>query len=337
MMISLSNRDPEPLAWFWRQLAWLAVGVVSFLMFAHLDYRVFRTSTAAVFGIYAVSVVLLVLVLIFGKTVHGSRAWFDFGSVTFQPVELVKAALLFVFAKYFAEQNIEIWRFRHVALSALYLSVPLLLVLLQPDWGSGLTLGALWFGMILMAGARGRQVAILVFIFLFLGALSWTVFLTENQKSRIMTVFQPERDPFGIAYNQRQALIAIGSGGLLGKGLGEGSQTQLKFLPASRTDFVFAALAEELGFLGALAVLAAYGIIFFQIAKLALAGNNNFARLFSLGFLILLATHIAINLGMNLGVFPVIGIGLPFVSYGGSSLVVLSMLLGVVMSIKAKG
>ncbi|MBI2633805.1 MAG: rod shape-determining protein RodA [Parcubacteria group bacterium] len=336
MLISLSSREPEPLFWFWRQLFWLGVGALVFLIFSLIDYRVFRNSSAIVTGIYLFAILLLTLVLFFGKTIRGNRAWFEFGSFTFQPVEFAKIALILVLAKYFSQHHMEIWRFRHIIISGIFLALPFLLVLLQPDWGSALTLVTLWFGMVLLSGARAKQVILLLVFFALFSAFAWYTLLTPVQKARISSFLQPNLDPYGSAYNQRQALIAIGSGGFFGRGLAQGSQTQLKFLPASRTDFMFAAIGEELGFFGIFAVLSAFALTFFRIGRIAILSGNNFSRLFSLGFLILLLAHVFINIGMNLGFLPVIGIVLPFVSYGGSSITALFSLLGILMSIKAR-
>jgi rod shape determining protein RodA len=336
MLVSIGSRDPDPFFWFWRQLLWIGLGLLLLLIFSFFDYRVFKNSSAAVGIFFLVTILLLVMVLFWGKTIRGSRAWFELGSFTFQPVEFAKIALLLVLAKYFAQKNIEIWHFRHILFSVGLLALPLILVLLQPDWGSGLTLVALWFGMVLLAGARVRQVAVIVLLFAVLGGVAWYSLFSETQKERVLALLDPERDPLGTAYNQRQAIIAIGAGGVLGKGLGQGSQSQLKFLPASRTDFIFASIAEELGLLGVAVLLLAFGILFYEITKISLEATNNFSRLFSLGFLILLSSHIFINLGMNLGVLPVIGIGLPFVSYGGSSMASLFLGLGILSSIKIR-
>lgn len=336
MLVSLGSRKPEPFFWFWRQLLWVFIGAILYFLFRFFDYRVFRNSPSAVAGFYFVTILLLILVLFFGKEIRGSRAWFELGSFTFQPVEFVKVALILVLAHYFAGKNIEMWRFRHILFSVGVLAIPLTLILLQPDWGSGLTLIALWFGMLLLGGARSRHVFLLTLIFLLLGILSWNFLFTGGQKGRITALFRPELDPFGISYNQRQARVAIGAGGFFGQGLGQGTQTQLRFLPASRTDFIFAAIAEELGFFGIALLLFSYGILFYAIGKFSLETGNNFSRLFALGFLILLLSHIFINLGMNLGITPVIGIGLPFVSYGGSSLLSLFLLLGILASMTVR-
>jgi len=314
----------------------VGLGVAVFAIFASIDYRIFRNSTSMIAGFYTSAIVLLVLVLFFGKTIRGNQAWFEIGSLTFQPVEFAKAALIFALAKFFAQKNIEIWRFQNILFSALYLALPLILVLAQPDWGSGITLVILWFGMVLLAGARPKHVGVIAGVFVLLATLSWFSFFSEGQKARLTALFRPGLDPYGSAYSQRQALVAIGNGRFFGTGLGQGTQSQLKFLPSSRTDFIFAAIAEELGLLGVLLLLASFGILFFRIGRLALEAGNNFSRLFLLGFLILLFSHVFINLGMNLGILPVIGIGLPFVSYGGSSLILLFLLLGVLTSMRTK-
>jgi rod shape determining protein RodA len=284
--------------------------------------------------VYILAALLLGAVLVLGKVVSGNRAWLSLGSFTLQPVEFAKLALVLVLAHYFAAKNIEIWRPRHVFVSGALLAGFVGLVVLQPDLGSALVLIGIWFFMIVLSGARIRQVIGLIGLFLILVGIGWQWFFTANQKARLEAFFFPARDPMGSAYSQRQAIIAIGSGGLWGKGFGQGTQAQLGFLPAPRTDFIFAALAEELGFIGVMFVFGAYSVIFARLTMLALAGTNNFVRLFAMGYLGILAVQIVINVGMNLGFLPVIGIPLPFVSYGGSNLLMLAIGLGMTNSMR---
>ncbi len=197
-----------------------------------------------------------------------------------------------------------------------------------------LVLLGIWFFMLLASGARTKQILFIILLFTILGLFSWQFLLTNQQKQRVLSVVGSQKDPLGVSYSQNQALIALGSGGFWGKGLGKGTQTQLGFLPAPRTDFIFASIGEELGFLGVSAVLASLGVIFWRLFILALTGMNNFVRLFSLGYLSWLFVEVAIHTGMNLGILPVIGISLPFVSYGGSHLLALFMGLGIINSIQ---
>ncbi len=335
LLYSLSVNNPNGLSWFYRQLVWTIIGLVSFFVFSLVDFRVFNSRAMLTF-LYAGGILLLLAVLIFGTTISGNRAWFSFWGFTFQPVELVKLVLVMALAFYFSEKNIEIWRTRHILISAGLLFGFLFLVLLQPDLGSGVVLMGIWFFMVLLSGASVKQVLALILLALVLFGIGWQWLFTENQKARILVFLSPSRDPLGVAYSQNQALIAIGSGGILGKGLGQGSQAQLGFLPASRTDFIFAVLAEELGLVGVAIMALAFGIIFLRLTQVAILGTSNFIRLFSLGYLVIIFLHAFINLGMNLGLLPVIGIGLPFLSYGGSNLLALFIGLGVINSIRLR-
>jgi len=335
MMISLGSTASQPFYWFYRQLIWGLAGLAILAAAALIDYRIFRNFPIIATVFYGLIALALVAVLFFGKTIRGSRSWFEFGGFNFQPVEFAKVALILILAQYFSLKSAEIWRFRHIAISAMFAAVAVGLVLLQPDWGSVLVLALLWFIMVLFSGVRTNHV-ILVMMFLMAAiAFAWMTALTPSQKARIETIARPALDPV-IAYSQRQAVIALGSGGFLGKGLGQGTQTQLKFLPEPRTDFIFAAVAEELGFLGAFLVIAAYGLIFWRIFLLVENFQNNFSRLFGLGLLALWGSHVFINIGMNLGVFPVVGLTLPFLSYGGSSLIANFFAAGILMSMKLR-
>ncbi len=239
------------------------------LVTALIDYRAFRASPALVWFLYAGVWAILALVLVFGKTISGNKAWFVIGPFTLQPVEFAKIVLVLVLAWYFSEKNLEIWRMKHIVISALIMIGVTGLVLLQPDMGSALLLAAVWFCMLLASGVRMKHVLALGFIFCILVAAGWFWFFTENQKSRISALVFPNRDPLGAAYSQRQALIALGSGGFFGKGLGKGTQTQLGFLPASRTDFIFSAIGEELGFVGVAIVCICLGVLFWRLGWFA--------------------------------------------------------------------
>jgi rod shape determining protein RodA len=335
MMISL-GRETHPLLWFWRQLIWIVIGIGLMLFVANLDYRIFRNSALITIAAYGISILLLILVLAFGTTINGAKSWFSFGGFLFQPVEVAKIALILVLAKYYATKNIELWRFRHVLITGSYLGLQALLIASQPDLGSSLILFAIWFGMTIISGIRkGPFIALLLFLIIST-ALLWGLVLNERQKERVLAVIRPEAVSSVALYNARQAVIAVGAGGLWGKGLARGSQTQLKFLPASKTDFIFAAIAEELGLVGIVMLLAAFGVIFWRILAIGEGSGNNFGKLFAAGFFIMLLSHVVINVAMNLGIFPVIGISLPFVSYGGSNLLANFLGLGILLSIQRR-
>jgi rod shape determining protein RodA len=333
MMISLSPKE-RSLLWFWRQILWVILGIILFYFLSSIDYRIFRNSALVVILIYLFSIFLLILVLIFGTTINGAKSWFSLWGVLFQPVEIVKISLVLLLAKYYSTKNIELWNFKHIIITGLYMVIPVILVALQPDLGSDLVLFLIWLGMTTVSGIRrGPFIAILALLMI-LSFILWGYVLNERQKTRIIAVFRPEAVSYAALYNIQQAEIAVGAGGLFGEGLGHGSQAQLRFLPAAKTDFIFAALSQESGFLGITILIFSFGIVFWRIIDIALGSSNNFARLFSVGFFIMLSSHVIINIAMNLGIFPVIGISLPFVSYGGSNMLANFIGLGILFSIK---
>lgn len=336
MMVSLGLRAEDPLFWFWRQLIWVGLAAGVMMVVANFDYRIFRHATSAVLAVYFLALLLLVATLIWGVRINGAQSWLAFGNMLFQPVEVAKIALILVLAKYYATKNIELWRFRHILITGVYLFALLALVMAQPDLGSAVILFAIWFGMTVVSGIRRRQFFILLGMMIVGMVLLWNFGLNDIQKNRVLAVVQPEAVSAAALYNTRQAVIAVGAGGLWGAGLGQGSQAQLGFLPAARTDFVFAAMVQEMGIIGATFVLGAIGVALWRISSIAVLAANNFAKLFAMGFFMMFASHAFVNIAMNLGVFPIIGISLPFMSYGGSNLLANFIGLGILLSIKRR-
>ncbi len=323
---------------FKKQLVFSAIGLIFLLALSFLDYRFLRNYSTVVLTLYILSIFSLSVLLIIGSKVRGAASWFQFGSslggFSFEPVEIMKFVLIVVLAKYFSNRHIEFGLIRHIIISGIYALVPAILVLLQPDLGSAFLIIIIWVGIMLVSGIRARHLLALFLIFAVITGLSWTFFLKDYQRARILTFFEPQKDPLGQGYNVLQSMIAIGSGGFWGKGLGHGSQSQLNFLPEQHTDFIWATIAEEWGFLGVSFVLVLWGIIFWRLFIITMNANTNFARIFIFGFMLLLLSHIAINIGMNMGFFPITGIPLPLLSYGGSSLIATLMAFGVVQNIR---
>ncbi len=226
--------------------------------------------------------------------------------------------------------------FRYVLLSLLYVSIPVLLILIEPELGSALVVLFTWFAMLMFSKMNKKHLLMLLVIFLVLGFLGWNFLLEEYQKQRVFTFLNPYEDPLGEGYNVLQSIIAVGSGELFGRGLGRGLQSQLKFLPERQTDFIFASTAEELGLLGSGVILALYLVLFIRLMKAAAVARDNFGMYLSLGILFMLLIQVFINIGMNVGLFPVTGIPLPLLSYGGSSLIVTLLALGLVESVIAR-
>ena len=318
---------------FQRQLIYVILGVFLMFIFVLFDYRVFRDNNFILLGLYFFGLLLLIGVLLIGKEIRGVSSWFRIGQLGFEPVELMKLIIILILAKYFALRHIEVYRLQHLIISGLYILLPLTLILLQPELGYVLLIILVWLAIVVVAGIRLRHIFLLVLIGIIIFSISWLFLLQDYQKERIVSFLNPRSDPYGQGYHIIQSIITIGSGKFFGRGLGQGTQSQLDFLPEQHTDFIFATIAEELGFLGSIFVLALFGILLYRLIRISLTSSNNFARLFSIGVAILFLGQAIINIGMNMGLLPIIGIPLPFVSYGGSSMIMSFIALGIVQSI----
>lgn len=316
---------------FSKQLLWVGVGLAIVFFLARMDMRFFRDSRYVVI-LYSISISLLVFVLLFGKTVKGSQSWFNFGGFSFQPTDIVKLAVIAMLAKYFSRRHIEIKRIRHLLISALYALIPIGLILLQPDFGSAMVIGALWLGMALVSGISKKHIFFVLAVAVVTFSIAWFGLFKPYQKARIMTFINPTSDIRGSGYNAYQSVIAVGSGGILGKGFGYGTQSRLNYLPEYETDFIFAAFAEEWGLVGAILIITSFGVLLWRVIVHAKFGASNFETLFCVGYAIAIFTHVIINVGMNIGIMPVTGIPLPFMSYGGSHLIGECIGLGIILS-----
>lgn len=321
---------------FYRQIVWAALGIAVFFLLAQFDYRFLRRSDV-VFVIFLTAISLLVLVLFIGGVTRGAQSWISFGIFAFQPADPAKLAIIILLAKYFSRRHIEIANIRHILVSGAYAAIPMFLVFIQPDFGSALVIGCIWLGMIMVSGISKKHL-LLVFLagVLLLGGL-WTVGFTDEQRERVVSFLNPLADIEGAGYHAYQSTIAVGSGQLWGKGFGYGTQSRLSFLPEYETDFIFAAYAEEWGFIGSVSILLLFGVIFWSILRIALRANSNFETLFAIGVALMLLSHTVINIGMNLGQLPVTGLPLPFMSYGGSHLLIEFAALGMLMGMRRYG
>lgn len=312
------------------------LGLAAFAFAARGNYRLLRNWAIV---LYLAGVGMLLGVLLFGTDVRGTTGWFDLWLFRFQPVEYMKVALAVALAAYFAARSPGRLGARQVAESALITLVPALLVMRQPDLGSALLLFAQWGIVALIAGMRARQLLVLSLMGAVLSLVAWNAMLAPYQKARVLSFLDPASDPLGQGYNVSQAIIAIGSGGVFGRGLGFGSQSQLKFLPESQTDFVFAVIAEELGLIGVCVVLGAFAFLLWRLARVARGGPDDFTGYLLAAFAGVLLVQGVVNVGANLGLVPVTGVTLPLVSYGGSSLVSTLLMLGIAQSaaIRSRG
>ena len=324
------GQDPS---FFYKQLAFIVGGFFLMIIFALLDYRIFRNHPRLLIVLYILSVLLLIGVLIFGKEIRGAFSWIRIGVFSFEPVELAKLVMILILAQYFSLRHIELYRIRHIIASGIYVGIPAILVFFQPDFGSAMILIFLWIVTMIIAGIKLKQLIVLFLIGVLIFGGAWLGLLKDYQKQRFISFINPYLDPLGSGYHQIQSIIAIGAGQLWGRGLGHGSQSQLQFLPEQHTDFIFASIAEEWGFVGIILIFILYFLLFFRIIKIALQTTNNFARLFCIGATIVFLFQFVVNIGMNLGVLPIAGISLPFVSYGGSNLIISFITLGIIQSI----
>jgi len=331
-LYSLSTGDGGGLfsgSFFSRQATYGILGVAVLFGVSFLDYRhIARFSTP----LYFLMFFILLFGVLFGKTVHGTTGWISLGFFRFQPVEAAKVALLLFLSRFIAQKRTELGEWVRIVSSLVLSSVLVLLVLRQPDLGSALSLLFLWVGLIAVSGIRARHMIVLVLIGSVL-AFGGYFTLEEYQRARIETFFHPESDPQGSGYNVIQSMVAIGSGGIFGKGIGYGSQSQFSFLPEKHTDFIFAAVSEELGLVGAGALLFAYFLLLTRIYRIAVSAGDNTGFLLGIGAFCYFLFQILVNIGMNLGVFPVTGLPAPFLSYGGSSLLSSFGILGLLLSV----
>ncbi len=316
-----------------KQLIWLLISIIIFFILSFIDYR-FLNKTKVVVSIFLISLVLLFALFILGHTAKGAESWFRIGGVSFQPSDPIKLVLIILLAKYFSRRHVEIANFRHILVSGFYAFSIFTLVFFQPDFGSALIIFFIWLGMILVSGVSKKHL-FLVFLF---GAVAfsilWFYALEEYQKKRVINFLHPLADIRGSGYNAYQSTIAIGSGQILGKGIGYGTQSKLKFLPEYKTDFVFSAYAEEWGLIGVGILFLFFGIFIWRVISNAYYGATNFEILFGLGLAILFMSHFLVNVGMSLGLMPITGITFPFMSYGGTNLLSSFTGLGILMGMR---
>lgn len=312
------------------QIIAAVIGFGLFFLASFLDYRILQNYR---FLVFILMILVLVLVLVSGATIRGAKSWISFGPLQFQPSEISKVLLIICLAAFFAKHQERINQFRVIFMSGLILLVPVALIIFEHDLGAAIIMVAIWLGMLITAGLKGRYILFLLAFLSILSLLAWFIFLVPYQKARILSFFNPLSDPLGRSYNLIQSMIAVGSGGLFGKGLGHGSQSQLNFLPERHTDFIFAVTAEEFGFVGGVITLSLFLFLILRILKISRFSSDFFGSLLTFGVAILIVSQVVINIGMNIGILPIAGITLPLISYGGSSLISILFALGIVESV----
>jgi rod shape determining protein RodA len=316
-----------------KQSMWFLMGLLFMVVGFSLDYR---SVTRYAYVFYGISLLSLVVVFAVGDVTRGTQRWLVLGPISFQPSELMKLAVVLVLAKYFAVREKEgKFSLKELAVPFLLTFVPFLLIMKQPDLGTALILIAVFVSVVLFIGVEWKALILVAITGSLLAPFSW-FFLKDYQKERILTFFDPESDPLGSGYHILQSIIAVGSGGFFGKGFLKGTQSQLRFLPEHQTDFIFSVFAEEWGFVGALVLLILFLALLVWGLKIARQSRDYIGTLIAYGVTMLIFWEVVINVGMVVGFFPVVGIPLPFMSYGGSSMVVMMISVGMLMSVSMR-
>lgn len=315
----------ETLNFFSTQILSLSIALVVFFVAANIHISFYEMSARLV---YVVSLILLVAVLFLGENIRGTTGWFRVFGFSFQPAEFAKLAIIIFLAWRIERQGRRFEKWQFVAATGALAFFLIGLILLQPDLGSAAVLGAIWFGLLLLTGTKKRYIFGLIGVVMIGFVVSWFFLFKPYQKDRLMTFVDPARDPLKSGYNVNQSIIAIGSGNFFGRGLGFGSQSQLHFLPEAQTDFIVSVIGEELGFVGLFILLGLYCMMLWRLVRIAGRCRNDFSAYAVLGCVSLFFIQFMVNTGAAVGILPVTGVTLPFVSYGGSSLIINFFLLG---------
>lgn len=318
----------------YKQIGFFVFSLVCMFLVSFIDNRTIRENSSIILTLYFLCILALIGVFFFAPEIRGIKSWYKIGIFSFDPIEPTKIVLVLILAKYFSKRHVELYRIRHIILSGIYAFIPAVLIFLHPEFGSVMIVISIWIGILLVSGIRVKDFLLLCLAFVLIFASIWSFMLKDYQRERVFNFIAPQDDPLGGGWNQNQAKISIGSGGLFGKGIGNGSQTQYGFLPEPQTDFIFSSIGEELGLLGTTVIFALFGLMYWRILKIALDARSNFTRLFATGLALSIFIQMAINIGMNVGFLPVIGIPLPMVSYGGSNLLFTFIALGILQNMK---
>jgi rod shape determining protein RodA len=319
-----------------KQVFFMGIGLVVLLILSRIDYRIFKSYT----GILYIAVVLMLAFLAIaskaniglGIEAKGAVRWINLGFFQFQPSLLAQLLMAIILAKYFSDNYEELQNFKAIFKSGVYVGIPTFLVAIQPDLASALVFVFMWGLMLLVSNAKRIYIAAIMIVGISSLPILWE-FMKDYQRDRVLTFINPAADPMGTGWNVKQAMIAIGSGQMWGRGLGRGTQSQLNFIPEKHTDFIFASLAEELGFIGVCVTVGLFATIFYRGIRIAILARDFFGTYLAVGILSVLFVHVFVNIGMNMGMLPVAGIPLPFVSYGGTPILVDMAAIGILQSI----
>lgn len=321
---------------FYKQAGFIAIGIVFVFLFRKFDWQGILGYRWFILGFYAISVFFLALVLLIGPDIRNVKSWLVLGPFSFQPAELAKISLILLYAEYFSKRHMSVARWKTILTSFSFFIVPAVLTAVQPALGSAAVIFGIWLGFLLLSGLPRDKIFMALAAFIVLAFFMWNWGLKDFQKLRIVHFFYPEKNVLGANYSVIQSKVAIGSAGLWGKGYGQGSQTQLGFLTEPTNDFVLAALIEEWGVAGGIAVIVAFWTLLMGILKIGSAALRNFEKFICLGTVIIFGTQFFMNSGSALGLIPVVGIPFPFLSYGGSSILTGFFLIAIISAIEKR-
>jgi len=320
----------------YKQVVFFAIGFLIMIAVSFFDYRTLRNNSYLILVLYGLCIFMLAGLHFFAPVIKGTRGWYKIGLLSFDPIEPTKIVLTALLAKYFSMRHVEMYKFRNIVFSGIYVLLPAMLIFIKPDLGGALLILLIWLGILLVSGIKINHFLILSLCFILVSGFAWTFLMKDYQKQRITSFLFPY-DYLGAAWNQNQTKISIGSGQIFGEGLAKGSQVQYGFLPEPHTDFIFSVISEEWGMVGVLVLFLVYGFLVWRVLQVAIQSKSNFPRLFASGFAIILTAQFFVNIGMNLSMLPVVGLYLPFISYGGSGLIFNFAFLGILQSIKTRG
>ena len=321
---------------FYLQLLWVALGVSLVVLFLYVDWRSVFNARWVIWGFYFLVLALMLLAYFKGPVIRNTRSWLVFGPFTLQPVELMKVAIIFLYANYFSRRHLAVARLTNIITSFFFFVVPAAIAVQLPDLGSAVIFFCIWFGFLLLSGLPPKRVLAAVIVLVLATGLVWTYVLKDYHRARIVGFLYPQENVLGINYSATQAKIAIGSAGLFGKGYGQGTETQLGFLSEPSEDFILAAIIEEWGIIGGLVVIAAFFFLVLQILRIGALADEDFEKFICLGVAMALGVQFFLNAGSTTGLLPVVGVTFPFVSYGGSSMLANFFLLAIVNSIRKR-
>lgn len=315
---------------YYRQLLWFGIGIISIFVFAFIDYRMFKKLSLI---LYIITLFLILLTIVKGRTAYGAQRWLSIGILSFQPSEITKFSLILALANYFDDHWFEKgYNFKTLVIPLTYIFIPFILIIKQPDLGTAIIILLIGASIILFAGIRLKTFLMFVFAFITIIPLAWH-FMKSYQKARLVAFVDPYKDPLGSGYHLLQSRIAVGSGKLFGVGYLKGTQSHLNFLPESHTDFIFSVFAEEWGFVGCIILIILFVIIIAEGFRISHYAKDKFGSLLAFGISISIFIQFFINIGMSTGILPVVGITLPFMSYGGSSILMFMIEIGILLSI----